>query len=261
MLNDPFDMQFAFQSRVDRDAVIAIALEKGWQHHSGELLDRPINLLGQVIRDFRGRGLNLSREEFVREFEGPILASLDKMKATMEGFCAMVRAHFENDKILCLSDEPDILLMWAYYASNHTGLVLSFRDDTHDNPFAMARPVRYVDQVPSLFDDELLSDMLSGYEALDHRSIMEDVVWTKSNHWAHEREWRIYTGAGRTSASFEDVPFGAEELSGVIFGARVTEDYKKEICELIGGKFPDALLSHAKLRTDAYALTIEPLSH
>jgi hypothetical protein len=127
-LNDPFDMQFAFQSHVDRNAAVAMAIEKAWQHHSGESLDRPLNKLGWVIRFARERGLNLSHEEFVREYEGPIISSLDKMEATMGAFCEEVRAHFENDKILCLSDEPDNLLMWAYYAHNHTGIVLCFSE-------------------------------------------------------------------------------------------------------------------------------------
>jgi hypothetical protein len=63
-----------------------------------------------------------------------------------------MQRHFANDKILCLSDMPDSILMWSYYAQNHAGVALRFTDETPDNPLTMARPVRYVDQMPSPFD-------------------------------------------------------------------------------------------------------------
>lgn len=257
-LNDPFDMQFALQLRIDRAAARAAAIEKGWQHHSGELHDLPLNELGVVMRLARQAGLRMTREKFEQEFGVGLDASLDVMQNKMAEFSEEVRAHFRNDKILCLSEVPDSLLMWAYYASNHTGIVLCFRDDTHDNPFSMARPVRYVDQVPSLFDDDKLSDMLAGYGGLDHKRITEQVVWTKSAHWAHEREWRIYTGAGRTADTYEDVLFGAEELAGVIFGARAGEEYREEIAALVAKNYPATRVFQARLNPNKYALLIEP---
>jgi hypothetical protein len=47
--------------------------------------------------------------------------------------------------------------------------------------------------------------MQAGYRGLDPEKIRDEVVWTKSTHWAHEREWRVYAGDGRAVAPYEPV--------------------------------------------------------
>jgi hypothetical protein len=233
MLNDPFDMQFAFQLRFDRQAARTMALEKSWQHYYGELVDRPLNNLGRCIREVRHRFPRMSREEFNREIGGSIDASIDVTEKSISGFSGEIIKRFANDKILCLSDVSDSILMWSYYAQNHAGVVLRFTDETPDNPLTTARRIRYVNQMPSLFNDEMLSDMLAGYNGLDTQRIMCEVVWTKSSHWAHEREWRVYSARGRSDGSYEDVPFNARELDGVIFGMRTTEADRTALADLL----------------------------
>jgi hypothetical protein len=259
MLNDPFDMQFAFQLRIDRQAARALALGKLWQHVYGELLDRPLNDLGREIRRCRDELPRMSREEFSRdrEFGDIVDTSIDDTEERIAEFSQVIQSHFVNDKILCLSEMSESILMWSYYAQNHAGIVLRFTDETPDNPLVKARPVRYVDQIPSLFDDEMLSDMLAGYEGMDERRIMDEVVYTKSSHWAHEREWRVYSGRGRSDASYEDVPFNAKELDGVIFGVRTTEADRTTLAELIKTSYPHVALLQARVRTDNYELAIE----
>lgn len=257
ILNDPFDMQFAFQLRVDRQVVRAMALEKYWHHHFGPLEDRPINQLGRMVRRFRGQLRPMTREDFNQTFIGAIDEGMENAFQDMERHSKMIRDHFANDKILCLSESPESILMWSYYANNHSGIVLRFTDQTDDNPLSMARRVGYVDQVPSLFDNHQLSDMLAGYEGRSAEQIIAEVVWTKSNVWAHEREWRVYTGQGRTDGQFEDVPFGAGELDGIIFGIRTPEQHRRAATEVIRRQYPHVQLLHAKARPDAYAISIE----
>jgi hypothetical protein len=135
-------------------------------------------------------------------------------------------------------------------------LVLRFTDETPDNPISEAKPVEYVADIPALLDVEVLSDMLAGY-VLDHRRIIQDVVWKKSRHWAHEREWRIYTGAGRTAGSYEDVPFGADELDGVIFGARTSREARAAVADVVAANYPHVELMQATISPNEYALIIE----
>jgi hypothetical protein len=257
MLNDPFDMQFAFQLRADRQIARAMTLDKYWQHYFGELLDRPLNELGRIIRQTRDRFPCMSREEFDRELGGSIDESLDVTERGIPRFNEFMQSQFLNDKILCLSDTPDNILMWSYYAENHAGMVLRFTDKTPNNPLRMARPICYVDQMPSLFDDEMLSDMLAGYSGMDTRRIMDAIIWTKSNHWAHEREWRVYAGRGRSDHLYEDIPFNARELDGVIFGVRMIEAERTTLAELVRTRYPHIELLQAKTKTDAYGLAIE----
>lgn len=256
-LNDPFDMQFAFQLRLDRATARAMALEKSWQHHYGALLDRPLNKLGRVIRRLRGEFPQLSREEFDQEFGETIDASMDNTERKIVNFNATVQAIFARDKILCLSDEPDNILMWSYYAQNHAGAVLRFTDETPDNPLTQAQRVRYVDKMPSLFDDEMMSDMLAGYSAMGVREIMDHVVYTKSSDWEHESEWRVYSGRGRTDGPHEDIPFNMAEFDGVIFGARMGDTDRLALANLLRSFYPGVELYQAQPKPDEYGLAIE----
>ena len=256
-LNDPFDMQFAFQLRIDRQAARAMALEKQWQHLYGEASDRPLNNLGVIIRQRRVVFPSLRREEFNREMGPAIDESFERVEQKMSRFNEWVQSQFANDKIFCLSDKPDIIPMWSYYAQNHSGLVLRFTDETPNNPLAMARRVRYSEQMPSLFNDEMLSDMLAGYSGIDAERIRAEVVWTKSIHWSHEREWRVYAGAGRSTAPHEDIPFNAHELDGVIFGVRATDSVKTRIGAAVRTLYPHAEILQTRPIIDAYELAIE----
>ncbi|MDO8802183.1 DUF2971 domain-containing protein [Phenylobacterium sp.] len=255
-LNDPFDMQFAFQPGIDQDVVRPLAMQKFWNHYSGELGDRPPNALGLLIRITRERMPGMGRVEFEERFSDVIGESVAIPEASIDSFNKMVFEHFSDTKVLCLSAAPDIILMWSYYAQNHAGVVLRFTDETPDNPISMGKAVQYVNQLPSMMDNESLSDMLAGYGGIDAERVIDDVVYTKSNHWAHEREWRISSGAGRTRDAFEDIPFGRNEIDGVIFGLRTAEDDRREIGALVGRIYPHAQLFQASIRPGAYALDI-----
>lgn len=257
LLNDPFDMQFAFQLHLDRATVRSMARDKRWQHYSGELLDRPLNEFGRLLRKLRDAVPNMSREDLLREFGDTDDVAIDVLERNIARYSHEILSDFTNDKIFCVTEAPDSLTMWTYYAQNHTGMVLRFTDDVPESPLTQARRIRYVDQMPSLFDNEMLSDDLAGYTCMTPERIMNEVVWTKSNHWAHEREWRIYVGSGRTNAPYEDIPFNPKELDGVIFGVRTADGERAAIVALIETHYPHANLLQAVARTDAYGLTFQ----
>jgi hypothetical protein len=257
LLNDPFDMQFAFQLRIDRRSVLTMAQNKLWQHYSGQLLNRPLNTLGHGIRLLRVTVPGMSREEFRKEFEGADEESINVLEKNIVRYSEEILSHFKNNKIFCISDLPDSIPMWAYYAKNHTGVVLRFTDETPDNPLTQARRVRYVEQMPSLFNDETLSDDLAGYNCMTPERIYDEIVWTKSIHWAHEREWRVSAGEGRSNASYEDMPFNSKELDGVIFGVRTSEAERWALTKLVRARYQHVELMQAKTKTDAYEMIIE----
>jgi hypothetical protein len=133
-LNDPFDMQFAFQLRVDKDAARRLSLEKCWNNIHGKPEVRPLNDWGRAIQENRDALARLSHEEFYEEIGLAIDETFDAIKEKMVEFNATIAGHFKSDKILCLSELPNSTLMWAYYAQNHSGVVLRFTDATPDNP-------------------------------------------------------------------------------------------------------------------------------
>jgi hypothetical protein len=75
-----------------------------------------------------------------------------------------------------------------------------------------------------MFDEEGWSDYVSGRARIDRLAMLDKIVFTKSVAWTHEREWRVFSGVGRDpNATFEDIPFGALELDGLIVGCSLNQ--------------------------------------
>jgi hypothetical protein len=81
--------------------------------------------------------------------------------------------------VLCLTTKPDNLLMWAHYASNHSGICIGF--DSGLPPFDAAREVKYAEERPSV---AVL------HQDRPYAEVLEQVLFTKSRHWEYEAEWR-----------------------------------------------------------------------
>jgi hypothetical protein len=255
--NDPFDIQFDLHVIVDRAAVKASVLEKLWDAHYGNNPKNPVNALGMLIAAFRGRFPKLSKEEFNREFGEAIEESLQKGEKNIPRHQEEIRRFMADTKVLCLSEISDNLLMWSHYAEKHAGLVLRLRCMSElDSAWGAAKPVQYLDQMPRLLDEGLLSNLMSGSHSLDHRAVMDTLVYTKAKDWAYEREWRLCSGAGRMRSEFEDLPFNPLELDGLIFGCQMPRNDREEFTHLIRARYPHATLYEAKKADREFRLNI-----
>ncbi len=87
-----------------------------------------------------------------------------------------IRQITENWVIYCLSDRPDVHLMWAHYADRHRGLCLGFLRDTP--VISEASPVTYAKKLKTL------------RIGTPDEKAARDAFLTKSEVWRHEREWR-----------------------------------------------------------------------
>lgn len=148
--------------------------------------------------------------------------------------------------VLCLTVEPKDLLMWAHYASSHTGVCVGF--DSSLPPFSEARAVKYVSERPTL--PGLEPNFLGS-------GVVDEVLLRKSPHWKYEQEWRIvkrpirdeekefYRGKlADGTVGVDDVAclladeggpgqyqFPPQAVRQVIFGAKVTKAFKEQIQE------------------------------
>lgn len=259
-LNDPYDMQFNLHFDVDRQSVISATLEKLWLSHYG---DDPVpagNQFGRLVNAFRGRFPQLSRETFDHEFGASASEALDAMERTLPEFNEAIQSEMATSKILCLSEVSDDMLLWAHYAEEHRGVAARFRSvEGLDSPYSEARAVQYVNGMPKLLDDEFWSDMLSGRKSMDPHAIIKHLVYTKSSHWAYEREWRIYSGDGRNRhAVHEDIPFHLLELDAVILGCRMPEVDRAEFTALCHNLYPHAEVLVATKAEHEFRLVVQP---
>jgi len=86
---------------------------------------------------------------------------------------------------------------------------------------------------------------------------VDDMIYTKSEAWSHEREWRLYLGDGRNkNAPHEDVKFGHRELTGVILGCRMGVPERIEVVELVKRLYPHAKILQAATLNHRYELEL-----
>jgi hypothetical protein len=233
-------------------------LDRLWDMHYGEAPPKPGNLLGFAIRAARGWFPRLGREEFDREFGESFDDGIAAMKAALPKLHDELAEQMKTSKILCLADAPDNVLMWAHYADGHRGICLELQSVPElDSVWGAARPVDYLEQLPLLYDADLVSRVMSGEATLDGRAMLDRMVYTKSVHWAYEHEWRVFGGDGREKhAPYEDGLFSHAELSAVILGSEMPAEAVDEFRQLVAERFPGATLRRAIKNQAAFALDI-----
>ncbi len=235
VLNDPFDMNFDLRIDFNLDRVRKMALDQGYNDHFGENPAEPGNTLGILIaiarQAFAQKGISMTRDEFGAEMGPAVDASLAKVLSGVEASAAEVRPMLNRTKVLCLTVRPDNMLMWSHYGQQHGGVVMRFETVPElDSPYSMAREVTYTAAMPRWMDEQGLADLLSGRMKSDPQELINKLVYTKSDHWSYEAEWRVSSGFGRDrTAQFEDLSFGAPELESLIFGCRIDVARREEI--------------------------------
>ncbi|MGD0216615.1 MAG: DUF2971 domain-containing protein [Desulfobaccales bacterium] len=184
---------------------------------------------------------NLTKHQennLVREYR-LILNDIHRMEEIYETFVV-------ETGIYCLSAINNNILMWSHYSEGHRGLCLEFDTRNNINLFDVALKVSYSERYPSI-------DILKmGYEDEYRKAFL-----TKSKHWEYEQEWRILKpdSLGGPGKHF----FPPELLTGVIFGALITDDDKNKVLDWVKN-YPTKLnLYQAKISREKYQLDIEPI--
>jgi len=136
---------------------------------------------------------------------------------------------------LFLTEDKENLLMWAHYASNHTGFIIEF--DTNNNFFHNID--KYLFRVacdnkrPELNKDEFASLIVKLVGLMqENKKIPEDYfnkisyVFRKSLDWEYEKEWRLITTTDKAinykefKKNINVIPFGGDnELNRGLYGA------------------------------------------
>lgn len=146
--------------------------------------------------------------------------------------------------VLCLSEVPDSLLMWAHYAASHTGFVVEF-DSSHG----------YFDQRRSESDEFYHLRRVLYRTTRPSASLTEfdgpELFTVKSDHWAYENEWRIMKPLADAAVTI-GTPHGEvhlfdyppESIVSVTMGMRISKQIESTISELIAS---DPSLKHVAL--------------
>lgn len=201
--NDPIDFNLAYKQQYSKSEI-------------REYLKEFIKRNGAYYSNDLKKSLNL--KESLRLY-GNSKAFVANQNRLFKGF----RKHFG---ILCMSENPESILMWAHYADKNKGIVYEFDYDlfgceTTKNPNDCPYCVEY----PNNKQYELLSYTLQD-EELKEQFIR--LLTTKAIDWAYEKEVRfINLGKGDFNRKFDP-----KCLKSIIFGIKTKGEEIKKIKKL-----------------------------
>ena len=170
------------------------------------------------VLHLKGNGMH----QDVSEIDKRRIQQLVMQSRTAAGQKQLTELQFQSiDRhgILCLSTEPNSMVMWSYYAEGHKGIVVRF--NTSVEQLALWRrqflpvEVKYATEFPHI-----------PYYDTETQTMIAQVVGTKAKEWEHEKEWRIVL-VGTTG--YVHVP--ETMISGIIFGLRTDVEVRGRITE------------------------------
>ncbi|WGV18599.1 DUF2971 domain-containing protein [Pseudomonas putida] len=229
-LNDPFELRPPLR--------LYESDELAWEAAAG--------LLPQILEDTYAKfsedaKLLVSREQLAAAVQVQMLSRESGFASLIKKLMPEIASRFNSATeqrigILCLTESPDDLLMWAHYGCSHEGFVLEFDPEasffhqrrSEKDEFRSLRPVIYSPTRPTL----------TFADAKDVSPLL-----TKSDHWSYEQEWRMMVDLNDASVvldagekKFHLFDFPASAIKSVIFGSRMSQTKKHRILELIANR-------------------------
>jgi len=88
---------------------------------------------------------------------------------------------------------------------------------------------------------------------LDFRSLYRRYACTKSVHWSHEREWRVWYPLSKTD-KYDYSPIRPSELKAIYLGCQAEPEFQSKIRQLASKRYPQTRIFVASKSEDAYSL-------
>ncbi|WP_166636934.1 DUF2971 domain-containing protein [Cognatilysobacter terrigena] len=253
-------MQIELQVDVDRDRVIDLALDLIWERCCGRA-PPAANAMGRLL-DQKGAQFRRTGQGALKAAMRPgVEAFLAKLPEHVSSFSTGLFSDLGRTKLICFSERTDSVLMWSHYSESHCGIVLGFSNvDSCDSVYKLAKRVDYRPHPPRFADEEELAAIVAGNAGIPH-DVVDRMIFTKSDQWSYEREWRISSGDGREPGSpVEYAGFFNSELRSVCFGVKTLPSTKALLIPLIRERFPDAELLQAHRKSNSYSIEIARLN-
>jgi hypothetical protein len=233
LFNDPFEfknpMEFAFEWRDLEQPLLDTITRLVTQKEEPDLVqDGPTveNIRGDRLR-YKWTGLDV--DDVRRGYEPFIKTLLEKR--SLDDWHHRRWAEMKREyRVLCFAETETNILSWSHYANSHKGVALGF-DAQPRSDLAAARKVSYSKDAPfSVTLDEMLLFLTSQGPKPKSDDAFVKSVFTKSEDWFYEKEWRIFRTVSEVGPDrFIDLPFPPEELVAIYLGCRVSESSKEEI--------------------------------
>lgn len=178
----------------------------------------------------RGREIEVIRRVFAAELarlnrhdrrarEAELLRNPPKLlQANLDRLAPAV---MDETAIYSVGSVGDDILMWSHYGASHRGICLRFDPRSLLKEFPGVFPVHYSAERPTI---------VVGVE--DRLAQLQKMLLTKADVWRYEQEWRIVEWRGLAGLR----RFPAEALTGVILGARITDQNAEMVRTWVRGR-------------------------
>jgi hypothetical protein len=230
--NDPFDLKMnAF--RFDLGEFRRITEEKVNQFVFANE-DPPGRIPQKFLtwRRERKNDPNITEDDLRRKIERFCNKLLEAEKDNRESIASKLDDALKKARVLCLTETYDDILMWGHYAKGHSGGVVKFKCENnlmieYEGPFKVV----YANECP---DCNFISEYLDyTFEITDIHSDGKEYIYTKSDHWSYEMEWRLIKLASNENDQ-EFCEFSPETLEAIYLGCSMGDEIKKNILGLAG---------------------------
>jgi Protein of unknown function (DUF2971) len=232
--NDPFEMQPFLKGLADEST-----LENQFHNGFGKTLDPQIDEMFEKLHLTDEQRATIDRQALKLLVQAQAPRGLELFKSFARIVTPVISGQIyktsnENLGMLCLTEKPENLLMWAHYADHHRGAVIEF-DEKHEffsrrvseaDDFRHFRKVVYAETRPNLF--------LNEFNAVDF-------FYFKSKEWQYEQEWRLIVPLNDWSDRIEDPPnlpiclfsYPPACISAIAVGVRMPQQCKLELSQLL----------------------------
>ncbi|MDD9223233.1 DUF2971 domain-containing protein [Enterobacter kobei] len=166
LLNDPFDVPRELFPEVSEQQVSTAFAQKlilEFQNPRDNLdeLEPGIIEILQGMRKSFPLGISSEMNQHLVNMMSAAVQITDALSALQE-----LKEHWLNTldkkRVICVSEEPDIIPMWNHYADGYKGLVLEFEClDELDSVWLLANPINYTDTKPLIYSAEGLAELAS----------------------------------------------------------------------------------------------------
>jgi len=234
--NDPFDVPRELAFNISHDEMQEATVEAlinlikkppGNTDHLEPKVKYLLDATKDLVSPSKKQKLIAVIREANEQLKTPHSTSFDELRD-------MWRQMIPQFRILCLSEEHDVVSMWYHYANKYTGVVIEFLcDDDVPSAWLMASRVNYEEPTPNLYKATGWAELMIYRSSIREKLMYEILTHTKSEDWKYEKEWRIAQPArpGETG-TISDYEFLPREIGRVFLGPLISDIDKTDILNI-----------------------------
>ena len=158
--------------------------------------------------------------------------NVDYWRTRAQAFVDETNEFMQRHRVLCVSTNKASDRIWNEYAQKSRGIVLRIEPNVQkDSKFQKFAPVTYQQSRPPIFANTLdfAREGLFGDQAARARSILDRIIYAKTNAYSFESEYRLAIFLGEGEADYRTLAYHPEEITEIYLGAKMLEADRNDI--------------------------------